>query len=149
MCTAIPFLSFLPLLIREAIQLRYLSLQPSIIGTYTMARRKSKGLSTFEKLPVEIRRKIYGELLKANRVRQPPDHLLVCNYHFQAAILGVNKQINREAHDMLYQDNRFIVVSCNWEMICEVMGNHEVAAIACSKSKLVSSFKVAGLMLHF
>ncbi len=113
-----------------------------------MARRKSKGLSTFEKLPVEIRRKIYDDLLKANRVRQPPDHLLVCNYHFQTAVLGVNKQIHREAHDTLYQDNRFIVVSCNWELISKVMANHEVAAIACGKSKLVSSFKVAGLPLR-
>lgn len=114
-----------------------------------MARRKSRGLSTFEKLPVEIRRKIYDNLLKANRVRQPPDQYLVCNYHFQTAVLGVNKQIYREAHDTLYKDNRFIVVSCNWELISKVMINHEVAALACGKSKLVSNFKVAGWTLRF
>jgi len=114
-----------------------------------MARRRGKALSPFEKLPVELRRKIYDDLLKANLVRQPPDHFLVCNYHFQTAILRVNKQIHREAHVTLYRDNRFIVASCNWESIYKVMANHEVAAIACDKPKLVSNFKVAALTLRF
>lgn len=109
-----------------------------------MAMQEGKKLSTFEKLPVEIRRKIYDELLKADRVREPPDQFLVCDYHFKTAILGVNKQIYREAHETLYHDNCFIVVSCNWEWIYKVMANHEVAAIACDKPKLVAEFKVTG-----
>lgn len=46
-------------------------------------------LSAFEeKLPLEIRRQIYGELLKSENVRQPPDAYLVQQYKFDTRILG-------------------------------------------------------------
>lgn len=44
--------------------------------------------STFEKLPLEIRSKVYEELLKADNVRQPPNQNFIRDYHFETAILG-------------------------------------------------------------
>lgn len=102
-----------------------------------------KKLSVIEKLPLEIRLKIYNLLLNAESVRQPPDQYLVRKYKFETAILSVNKQIYREAYDMLYHDNHFIVVSCKWEMIHTIMSNYEVAAIAGNRPNLVAKFKVS------
>lgn len=101
----------------------------------------------FERLPIEIRRQIYSSLLTADKVRQPPDKLLVCSYHFDVAILCVNRKIYQEASDMLYNDNRFVVVSCDWEMIFTIMSNHEVATV-CKDQKLVARFKRNIMRLH-
>ena len=48
---------------------------------------------------------------------------------------------------MLYNENTFIIVSCDWEMIITVMKNHEVA-ILCHKAKLVARFKKNIMRLH-
>lgn len=100
-------------------------------------------LSTFESLPLEIRRKVYDELLKADHIRQPPNGLMICHYKFETAILVVNKKIHSEAHNTLYYDNRFIVVSTNMDCFHACMEDHEVAAIACTKPKAVALFDVS------
>ena len=104
----------------------------------------SKGLSTFELVPAEIRREIYQYLLKAKHVRQPLDEFMIRHYHFETVILGVNKKIYNEACPVLYRENHFIQVSCNWETFPLTMANHEVAALMTTKPKLVSRFKVCG-----
>ena len=102
---------------------------------------------TFEGLAIEIRRKIYSHLLISDKVRQPPDQHLIRYYRFETAILCVNKKIHLEASHMLYNENTFITVSCDWDLIFTVMKNHEVA-ILCDKPKLVARFKKNIMRLH-
>lgn len=103
--------------------------------------------ATLEGLPIELRRKIYSHLLISNKVRQPPNEHLICYYRFETAILRVNKKIHLEASHMLYNENTFITVSCDWGMILTVMKNHEVA-ILCDKPKLVARFKKNIMRVH-
>lgn len=98
--------------------------------------------SAMEKLPLELRRQIYHELLKAENVRQPPNKHLVRDYRFETAILRVNKRLHGEAYDVLYGGNTFVVVSCNWAMITTILTEHQVATLARSSPKLVANFKV-------
>ena len=69
---------------------------------------------TLEGLPVELRRKIYSYLLISDQVRQPPDQLLIRSYRFETAILSVNKRINTEASEVLYNENKFVTISCKY-----------------------------------
>ena len=76
--------------------------------------------STFEGLPLEIRRSIYGYLLKAKGVRLPStSHHYYClhRYNFAVAVLRASKQICNEAYDMLYHENHFTTVTCYWEKV--------------------------------
>ena len=116
--------------------------------TTVHVRETTKRLSPFEKLPLEIRRKIYATLLNADDVRQPPDHNLNREYKFETAILRVNKQIYGEAYTALYYDNHFLVVSSNWDLIPTAARSHEVATIASTKPKLVAKFKVHSLVVY-
>lgn len=104
---------------------------------------KSKKLSKFEKLPKELRRKIYEHLLKAENVQGPPDDELVCYYKFETSILAVSKQIHQDTWPILYQDNQFIIVSHNWDDIFTLLNEYEVAPIASTKPKEVAEFKVS------
>lgn len=54
-------------------------------------------LSAFERIPIEIRKQIYEELMKGENVRLPPNETLVQHYHFETAILSVNRKIYNEA----------------------------------------------------
>ena len=111
---------------------------------------EADGLPTppiFEGLPIELRRKIYSHLLISDKVRQPPNEHLIRYYRFDTAILCVNKKIHLEALDMLYNENTFITVSCDWDQIFIVMKNHEVAVL-CEKPKLVARFKKNIMRLH-
>lgn len=91
---------------------------------------------------IELRRNIYEELLKAENVRQAPDQDMICQYHFETAILGVNKKIHNEAWSILYRDNHFVTVSCDWPHISKSFVKYHVAAISVSKPKVVAKFKV-------
>lgn len=104
-------------------------------------------LSTFEKLPKEIRRKICEHLLKAENVRDPPDDELVCHYKFETSILAVSKHIHQDTWPMLYRENQFVTVLNNWDPIFTVMNEYEVAPIASSKPKEASEFKVSEVTL--
>lgn len=67
---------------------------------------------------------------------------MVRHYHFEAAILSVNKNLHNEAWPVLYWENNFVTVSCNWEHIHKMMTTYQVAAIAGTKPGLVATFKV-------
>lgn len=116
-------------------------------STTDLTKMQSRVPLTLDKVPTEIQRKIYINLLKADHVRQPPDEYLVRSYHFHTAILSANKRIYQIAHPILYQENHFIVVSCSWEVVCETMTNHEVATVS-AKRDLVARFKKHVMRLH-
>lgn len=106
---------------------------------------KARELSAFEKLPAELRLKVYEELLKAEKVRQRPDNYLARPYRFDTAILCVSKKIHDEAWPVLYRENQSITVSLNRANVWKTMTVFEVATIAVSKPKLVARFKVRGI----
>ncbi|KAL8758143.1 MAG: hypothetical protein Q9184_004011 [Pyrenodesmia sp. 2 TL-2023] len=108
--------------------------------------RKSMPL-TLDRLPVEIQRNIYINLLKADYVRQPPDQYLVRNYRFYTAITSVNKRVHAIARSILYKENSFIVVSCDWEAFLTTMTNHEVAVVSATRDH-VARFKNHVMRLH-
>ena len=124
-----------------------------------------KEVSTFEKLPLEIRLKIYNELLNANKVRQSPDQgrvrqyisintvgkpgiseAIECRYEFSTALLRVCKKIYNEAYSTLYHNNYFIVVSTNSQRISEHLLDHCVASLGCGQPQSVQKFKVRSLL---
>ncbi|KAL8907166.1 MAG: hypothetical protein Q9207_001588 [Kuettlingeria erythrocarpa] len=102
---------------------------------------------TLDLLPVEIQRNIYASLLKADCVRQPPDQHLVRHYRFHTDIMSVNKRVHEIAHSVLYKENSFIVVSCNWEEFLTSMTNHEVAIVSSDRNH-VARFKNHAMRLH-
>ncbi|KAL8828426.1 MAG: hypothetical protein Q9170_006607 [Blastenia crenularia] len=108
---------------------------------------RSHSSLTLDKLPAEIQRLIYVNLLKADYVRQPPDEHLVRLYKFYTAILLVNKRITDIAHRILYQENYFVVVSCNFHGIYSAVEEHGIAAIT-KKPKSMSRFKQHIMRVH-
>ncbi|KAI4247350.1 MAG: hypothetical protein LQ352_006181 [Teloschistes flavicans] len=65
-------------------------------------------------LPAEIREQIYHDVLSAENARRPPDHDdEPGTYHFDLAILRVNKQIHHEAKKA-FEDNVFIKITTPW-----------------------------------
>ncbi|KAL8712727.1 MAG: hypothetical protein Q9225_006887, partial [Loekoesia sp. 1 TL-2023] len=102
---------------------------------------------TLDKLPAEIQRLIYVNLLEADYVCQPPNEYLVRSYHFHTAILFANKRINEIAHPILYHENHFVLVSCNFDKIFEDMEKHGVAAVS-KKRNLVARFKHHSMRVH-
>ncbi|KAI4205612.1 MAG: hypothetical protein LQ346_001396 [Caloplaca aetnensis] len=102
---------------------------------------------TLDVLPVEIQRNIYASLLKADCVRQPPDQYLVRHYRFHTDIMSVNKRIHYIARSVLYKENSFIVVSCNWETFFTTMTNHEVAVVSSDRNH-VARFRNHAMRLH-
>ncbi|KAL8825682.1 MAG: hypothetical protein Q9170_007701 [Blastenia crenularia] len=121
-------------------------LQATEIST-EVTKQQPRAPLTLDKLPTEIQRNIYINLLKTDCVRQPPDEYLVRSYCFHTAILSVSKRIHEIASSILYQENCFVVISCNWEAIFETMTNHEVA-IVCAERNLVARFKRHSMRLH-
>ncbi|KAL8723599.1 MAG: hypothetical protein Q9225_000141 [Loekoesia sp. 1 TL-2023] len=69
----------------------------------------------FLDLPREIRDQIYRELLCSDKVYQPASEVGIARrYKYQVAILRCNKQINREATPVLYDENCLILFSLDW-----------------------------------
>ncbi|KAL8937225.1 MAG: hypothetical protein Q9216_004534 [Gyalolechia sp. 2 TL-2023] len=100
-----------------------------------------------DKLPAEIQREIYSNLLKADRVRRPPNQSLARRYRFSTAILRVNKRIYQIAYNILYQENRFILVTSDWEVIFGAMIMYRVGCVH-AKRNLVKRFGPYVMRLH-
>ena len=84
-------------------------------------------LSAFERFPGEIRNEIYSYLLDSDASKNfDPKHW--CNkYIFHPAILGVNKQIYREAHSIFYRKNNIITAVIYDSNVRRAMDVYEVA----------------------
>ena len=67
---------------------------------------------------------------------------MVRQYHFETAILSVNRKLHHDAWPVLYRENHFVTISCTWEHIFSMMTNYQVAEIAGSKPRLVANFEV-------
>ncbi|KAI6841120.1 hypothetical protein KC332_g1157 [Hortaea werneckii] len=95
--------------------------------------------TTFLILPSELRDQIYGYLLSHEYTKMPPYHIRPAaargrqseankrdmsaahTYRFHVNILGVNKQLRKEATEELYGRNDFVVVSWRWEELGETL----------------------------
>ncbi|KAL8903057.1 MAG: hypothetical protein Q9207_004189 [Kuettlingeria erythrocarpa] len=100
-----------------------------------------------DRIPVEIQRNIYAYLLDSDSVRQRPNKHYLRSYRFETAILSVNRHIYQISHDVLYRDNIFIVVSCNWKAMTRFLYLHGVAELSINESN-VSAFRQHFLRLH-
>ena len=114
-----------------------------------LSSKLTRQLSTLEKLPLEIRRRIYQFLLKADSVHQSFNNQMVREYHFQLAILRVSKQIYGEAYDMLYRDNAFVAIFFNGlsSHFWANLGNYGVAALGRTIPDIGAQFKEHDLRL--
>tara|TARA_R110002003_G_scaffold109_12_gene9226 strand:- start:12628 stop:14235 length:1608 start_codon:yes stop_codon:yes gene_type:complete len=93
-------------------------------------------MATLQQLPRRIRLEILRYLLLADRVRQPPNHLLVEHYIFEVKALRVSALFNNDGKEILYGENRFVKVQdvfANFKMspqeeksMEDAMYNHEV-----------------------
>lgn len=66
-----------------------------------------------------------------------------CHYEFHTAIMRVSRNVHHEAHGVLYRDNCFITVYCNWALIGAVMRDYDVVPIAIQRRELVAKFNVS------
>ncbi|KAI4177318.1 MAG: hypothetical protein LQ346_007699 [Caloplaca aetnensis] len=110
-------------------------------------KEPSKSSLALNRIPVEIQRNIYAYLLESDSVRQQPHKHLIRSYRFETAILSVNKHIHQISHDVLYTDNKLIVISCNWEAMPRALNIHGVAGVSINESN-VASFRQHFLRLH-
>lgn len=83
-------------------------------------------MSRLEQLPTAVRHRILGYLLLADKVRQPPNHLLVENYVFEVNVLRTSRAIHKEGTAILYQENKFIKVYNDFADSEKSMDNHEI-----------------------
>lgn len=83
-------------------------------------------LSSFQQLPQHIRLDILRYLLVSERIREPPNHLLIEHYAFEVSILRVNRAINMEAMAIIYGENMFIKIKNDFVDAEKSMLNHEV-----------------------
>ncbi|KAK5136222.1 hypothetical protein LTR08_003829 [Meristemomyces frigidus] len=108
-------------------------------------------------LPRELRDQIYARLLFLEHTRAPPYHerdlatrseyststkreaSSAHTYRFHTSILGTNRQIQKEASEML-ASNHFVVVSFCWKTM-EIAKHHYHLPIVCEDQKAVARFK--------
>ncbi|KAF2024807.1 hypothetical protein EK21DRAFT_117439 [Setomelanomma holmii] len=83
-------------------------------------------MSRLENLPHIVRYEILRYLLLADRVRQPPNHLLVEHYVFQVNILRVSRSMREDSTAILYGENTFVQVNNHFTDAEKSMRNHEV-----------------------
>lgn len=83
-------------------------------------------MSQLETFPDRVIREILRNLLLSRRVVQPPNHLFVEHYDFDVDIRLVSKTIKDHADAVLYGENQFVKVICNFKDIQRAMYNHEV-----------------------
>ncbi|KAL8752104.1 MAG: hypothetical protein Q9184_005843, partial [Pyrenodesmia sp. 2 TL-2023] len=102
---------------------------------------------TLDRLPIEIQRNIYANLLSSEEVRQPPDQCMIRSYAFQTAILRANKRIHDIAYPMLYRENHFAVVSGNWSGFIVSMRHYGVAIVTAMPT-IVARFTEHVMRLH-
>ena len=70
-------------------------------------------LSAFERLPREIRDRIYTNLLVSIAVKNTPANCELLTYHFTTAILAANHNISNETRTVFFKHNVFIIISTN------------------------------------
>ncbi|RMY45264.1 hypothetical protein D0863_16076 [Hortaea werneckii] len=121
--------------------------------------------TTFLVLPRELRDQIYGYLLNHEYTKMPPYHTrpavargrrseanrrdlsVARTYRFHVNILAVNKQINKEASEELYDRNNFVVVSWKWEELGDTLNSFDLPIITDNQTA-VAKFKNHSLRLH-
>ncbi|KAI4092449.1 MAG: hypothetical protein LQ339_007930 [Xanthoria mediterranea] len=120
-------------------------------GLHIAIEKAADDALLLDRLPTEIQRLIYVNLLKADLVREPPDEYLLRSYRFQTAILSVSRRIHAVAHPILYQENHFVVMSGNYagDMVESLMGNR--VAIISAEPATVARFNrhVARIHIHY
>lgn len=92
-----------------------------------------------DRAPIEIRQTIYAYLLSARYVDQGPNKLSMASYQFFTRVLRVNKQLYSEAREVLYRENSFVKVRCNWPGIFLTMECFGVSDI-CRDRDILSRF---------
>ncbi|OAL53532.1 hypothetical protein IQ07DRAFT_640588 [Pyrenochaeta sp. DS3sAY3a] len=83
-------------------------------------------MSQLEMAPQPVIREILRNLLLAPRVVQPPNHLFIEHYDFEVDVRLVSTTIKRHADAVLYGENQFVKLICNFKDIKRAMYNHEV-----------------------
>ena len=90
-----------------------------------------KGLSPFERLPLEIRELIYENLLVSSHVKIASSSLKAASYNLQSAILATNSAIYREARPVLDR-NIFVIVVTTFKDICNCLKGEGVPIVSSS-----------------
>lgn len=103
--------------------------------------------SALEKLPTELQQNIYNHLLKIDCVCQQPKRYGGRPYRLHTEILLVNRQTHQIAHDVLYKDNRFILVTSDWAAIQWAMPRYKVAAMRIRR-RFMRSFEQHVMRVH-
>ena len=85
-------------------------------------------LSSFERLPLEIRQQIYRNLLVSDYVKEASPDLQAATYSFQTAILATNRTIAREARPFL-DKNIFVVVVTTFKDFCDCLKREGVPIV--------------------
>lgn len=106
-----------------------------------------KQMSPLEKMPPELRRNLFTNLLKADIVRQAPDRYLIRPYYFHNAVLSVSNKMQNEAHEVLYRENHLVTISSDRETIVTCITNHKVTTVY-QKPQLRTRFKNNIIRLH-
>ncbi|KAI7352461.1 hypothetical protein KC320_g4456 [Hortaea werneckii] len=132
-------------------------------------QKKRAPPTTFLVLPRELRDQIYGYLLSHEYVQMPPYHTRPAaargrqsetnkrnlsaahTYRFHVNILGVNKQLRKEATEELYGRNDFVVVSWRWEELGETLHAFDLPIITDNQTAVARfvKFENHSLRLHF
>ena len=100
---------------------------PSLLGKDAMP--------TLLTIPYELQRSIFALLLHRNHVNIKED-----KYEFEVAILRVNRQLSRVAHELLYDSNDFLIMSD--------MSEVAVRALRLLRVPVVSTHKVHSIREH-
>jgi hypothetical protein len=90
-------------------------------------------MSPLERLPVFVRKEILRYLLLADRVRLPPNHLMIEHYSFEVVVLRLSRTISADATAVLYEENKFIKVDDYFCQAEDAMLNHETPFFALKK----------------
>lgn len=115
-------------------------------------------------LPRELRDQIFGYLLRHEWTRDGPSrvgsqqhlsadsdeyakaHTLAYGFHFHTSILAVNREINKEASQVLYS-NHFVIVSHQWPRIATAKYIHDLPIIT-EDPRRVKAFTKHVLRVH-
>ncbi|KAI7534669.1 hypothetical protein KC331_g12438 [Hortaea werneckii] len=134
----------------------------------TKRQQQQAPRTTFLVLPRELRDQIYGYLLSDEYTKMPPYHTRPAaargrqseankrdmsaahTYRFHVNILGVNKQLRKEATEELYGRNSFVVVSWKWEELGETLNAFDLPIITDNQTAVARfvKFKNHSLRLH-
>jgi hypothetical protein len=91
-----------------------------------LPRLKRPIMARFDLLPQRLRREIFRHLLLSDRVRLPPNELMIEHYDFQVALLRVNSAFQADAAAVFYGENAFVRLHWTMKQGAEPFLNHEV-----------------------